>query len=464
MTKAGEAKNVSEIAEEKDIISISVIQAQSENRYGNLEENNFSETLNKNSKTGNKASIIASDTSSFTVKFESNRYYEVDKNGSINHIENVTGEKTLTIQCVNSKNEVLGEYEYTIVTDRYSKLPPNVEKYESSEEKIEGEMTENKTVKVLYYLICNDDRTLLFTPIDSNGNIVTEENATEYMVGDGSKTSGNGLIEKNIQSVLIIPENYNGKQVTKVGTRAFENANNIITIKVGDNVKSLNWCFSNMRNVESVTLGKNLSSIEGHTFWGNSLKTIIFRCNTIPTWFQAFGGCDKLKVVKLEENEETYKVEDNIVYSKDGKTLIFFPTGRTGEYTIPNTIEKIGKWAFANSYLSHINIGGNITSLPERCFNGSVLTSMYIGENVKTVGQLAFGACDELKTVVIDSPTFASILTSEKSAGQLLSHVTRIYINENIETSLATYVKENYNRDTNVEAEDYKSGYVKYIK
>ena len=176
ITKAGDAKLQSEIAEEKDIISISAIQAQAENKQGVLEENKFSEALNTNSKAGNKASIISEDIGSFTVKFESNRYYEVDKSGNISHIENVTGEKTLTVQCVNSKNEVLREYEYLVLTDRYSKLPPSINKYESSEEKIEGEITENKTIQVLYYLICNDDTTLVFTGLDSNGNITTNEN------------------------------------------------------------------------------------------------------------------------------------------------------------------------------------------------------------------------------------------------------------------------------------------------
>ena len=50
LTKVGEAKTQSEIAEEKDIISISAIQAQSESNEINIDENRFREALNQNSK------------------------------------------------------------------------------------------------------------------------------------------------------------------------------------------------------------------------------------------------------------------------------------------------------------------------------------------------------------------------------------------------------------------------------
>ncbi len=264
LTKAGDAKSQSEIAEEKDIISISAIQAQAENRQGNLEKNNFNEALVANSKTGNKASIIAEDIGSFTVKFESNRYYEVNKDGNISHIENATGEKTLKVQCVNSKNEVLGEYEYTIVTNNYSKLPPAIDKYESSEEKIEGEITENKTIQVSYYLICNDDTTLVFTGLDSNGNITTNENEiVSYMVGDGiGQRGGCGLVSNpNCKAIVIIPSEYKHKSVTILGQRAFQNVSNIIEVRLANTIRTMQSYSLGGMSLNEIVLPENLDSM-----------------------------------------------------------------------------------------------------------------------------------------------------------------------------------------------------------
>ena len=85
LTKVGEAKTQSEIAEEKDIISISAIQAQSESNEINIDENRFREALNQNSKEENKASLLTKNEESFIVKFESNRCYILYNNGNISN-------------------------------------------------------------------------------------------------------------------------------------------------------------------------------------------------------------------------------------------------------------------------------------------------------------------------------------------------------------------------------------------
>lgn len=356
LTKAGEAKNASEIAEEKDIISISAIQAQSENKYGNLEESKFSKALNTNSKTENKASIIAEDIGSFTVKFESNRYYEVNKNGSISYIENVTGEKTLTIQCVNSKNEVLGEYEHTIVTDQYSKLPPAIDKYESAAEKIEGKITENKTIQVLYYLICDDDTTLVFTGLDSNGNITNiENNISYYMIGNDSNVVGNGLKDKTIKSILNIPQTYKEKEVIKVGQRAFDSCANIINISISDKIKDVGYRSFTNCSCKKIIIGKGLETWKETSFQScTELVSVTIKSKANGFSGNTFYNCKKFTELKIDGNEEKYKVEDNILYSRDGKKLFLCPNGKTGEIVIPNTVEEIGYRAFNCGSLSKI--------------------------------------------------------------------------------------------------------------
>ena len=398
MTKAGEAKNATEVAEEKDIISISTIQAKSENRYGNLEESNFTRTLNTNSKVGNKASIIDSDMDSFTVKFESNRYYEVDKNGNIEYIQNVTGEKTLTIQCVNSKNEVLGEYEYTIVTNNYSKLPPTINKYESSEEKIEGEITENKTIQVLYYLICNDDTTLIFTGLDSNGNITTNENEiVNYMVGDGNSTEkGNGLKEKNIQSIILIPENYKNKKVTRIYKNSFSYIKNTTKFIISDTIDTIDDYVLYSTNVEELIIGKKVSKIPySHSFMTNQkLRKVIIKSEIIDYDIAPFHGSSNFNQIILEGNEDKYKLISDIVFSKDEKTLLLCPTGKTGKYIIPNNTERIKKGAFEYGKIEEVEIPDSVTVLEDYIFSDcDQLKSVKLGKNINSVGGRTYISC-----------------------------------------------------------------------
>jgi len=462
LTKAGEAKNASEIAEEKDIISISAIQAQSENKYGNLEESKFSEALNTNSKTENKASIIAEDIGSFTVKFESNRYYEVNKNGNINYIENTTGEKTLTIQCVNSKNEILGEYEYIIVTDQYSKLPPTINKYESLEEKIEGEITENKTIQVLYYLICNDDTTLVFTGLDSNGNITTNENEiVSYMVGDGNSTAnGNGLKEKSIKSIIIIPNTYKNKNVIRIYRNAFSYITNTHKIVISDSVNIIDDYIMYSTNVEELTIGKSVSGLNSHAFMSNGkLRKVILRSENINYAIAPFQGSPNFKEIVLEGNEDKYKLIGDIVFSKDEKTLLLCPTGKAGKYTIPDTTERIRSSAFQGSNIEYVEIPNSVTTMDDWIFYScNNLKEITIGTNIKGISGHTFSFCSELKNVIINSPDVIKKITTQTAQGNIVNYAETIYIKSDI-TEIGSYITDNYEI-----TETDKEGYVKYIK
>lgn len=398
LTKAGEAKNATEVAEEKDIIPISTIQAKSENRYGNLEESNFTRTLNTNSKVGNKASIIDSDMDSFTVKFESNRYYEVNKDGNISYIENATGEKILKVQCVNSKKEILGEFEYIIVTDKYSKSPPSIDKYESSEEIIEGEIIENKTIQVMYYLICNDDTTLIFTGLDSNGNITTNENEiVNYMVGDGNSAErGNGLKEKNIQSIILIPENYKNKKVTRIYRNSFSYINNTTKFIISDTIDTIDDYVLSSTNVEELIIGKKVSKLPySHSFITNpKLRKVIIKSEIIDYSIAPFHGSPNFNQIVLEGNEDKYKLISDIVFSRDEKTLLLCPTGKTGKYIIPNNTERIKKGAFQYGKIEEVEIPDSVTVFEDYIFSDcDQLKSVKLGKNINSVGGWTYISC-----------------------------------------------------------------------
>ncbi len=402
LTKAGEAKSQSEIAEEKDIISISAIQAQAENKQGNLEENNFNQALNQNSKDGNKASIIASDISGFTVKFESNRYYEVDKNGNINYIENVTGEKKLTIQCINSKNEVLGEYEYTIVSNSYSKLPPSVNKYEASEEIIQGEITANKTIQVLYYLICNDDTTLVFTGLDSSGNITENENSiVSYMVGDRSSKTSNALKDPSIKSTVIIPNSYRNKPITIIGSNAFAYMNlKYIVISDSVNVIESGACLA--CQLKTLTIGRGVNQILGTAFYScQNLEKIIYNNDSTVIQSTAFYNCSSWKEIELNIDNKSFKVENNILYSYDWKTIIKVPQGIEGNIEIKDQVETIGKTAFYScNKINTISMHNNIEKIESAAFAYCNVQSMNITDSIKTIESGAFTWCGMRELII----------------------------------------------------------------
>lgn len=320
LTQANKAKDATAIGEEKEIIGLSIVQAKAFNENGQLEKDSFQEALNQNCKSSNKANIINEDIQCYTVKFESNRYYEVDKNGNVSYIENVTGEKTLTIQCVNSNDEILQESKYTIVTDRYSKMSPEIDGYEAENNKIEGDIKGDITVKALYYLIANDDSTLVFNGVDVDGNITTiESSIVGYMIGDKTTTEGNGMKEKSIKSVVKIPDRYKGKGVILIGNNAFARLKNIIKVYISDNVVNIGGGAFSGSSIEQVTIGKKVESIGANPFW----------------------GCGKLKTVKINSSVVANST-NNYGYLLEGRESIY----------IKNDIVEIGSYINSNYVLT----------------------------------------------------------------------------------------------------------------
>lgn len=444
LNQANKAKETTEIGEEKEIIGLSVIQATNNN--GTINEDELQKALNENSKEGNKASIIASDIETFTVKFESNRYYEVNKGGSIEYIENVTGEKILTVQCVNSKNEVLGEYKYLVLTDRYSKLPPSVNKYESSEEKIEGELKEDKTIQVLYYLICNDDTTLVFTGLDSNGNVTTnDDEIVSYMIGDGVGSRGGcGLVSNpTYKAIVIIPSEYNNKSVNVLGQRAFQSVSNIVGVKLSNNITTIQaYALGGNMSFTEIILPENLKSMTWAFFANTKLKKVTFTgisgYANGNSALNAFTGCTNFSEIAIEDNNTDYKIIDGILYSFDEATILKVPNAITGDVIIKNSVTKIERWAF----------------------NQCGINSVTFGKNIINIGDRAFQSCSKLDTITIDSPNIAKI-TDTTNFGWLLSNtsVETIYIDRDIVT-IGSYITENFK----VEETTDKEGYIKYVK
>lgn len=363
------AKEQTEIENEKEILNISVIEAIRKNKYGNLEKNVFEEILNIN---GN-ANIIDEDENDFIVKFtNSERYYQINKDGDIEYIEGAN-ERTLTVKCINSKNEVLEEKKYIVLQDKYSKTLPQIEGYVCDDEKIEGMVTEDDTtITVMYYLYCKDEKTLVFTGLDINGNVTTDEGEiVSYMVGNGGSEDSNALIDKEIYSIVEIPEEYNGLPVTNINRKAFKGAN-IFKVTIPKSIKILSdeafvgcinlkfaevgggsfsyYVFSGCSNLQKVILGDEVA-LSLKAFSGCiSLEEIVLEGKiAIKNSCNLFEECNNLTIITLVEENENYKFIDDVLYSFDKSEIICVLPKKQGEFVIPETVSVIGNGAINNT-------------------------------------------------------------------------------------------------------------------
>jgi hypothetical protein len=99
-------------------------------------------------------------------------------------------------------------------------------------------------------------------------------------------------------------------------------------------------------------------------------------------------------------NNPTYSSLNGVLFNKSQTTLIEYPGGLNGSYTIPGSVTSIGEEAFEGNSLSSVTIPDSVTSIGEGAFDQCIrLTSVTIPNSVTNIGTDAFEDCASLTSV-----------------------------------------------------------------
>lgn len=183
--------------------------------------------------------------------------------------------------------------------------------------------------------------------------------------------------------------------VTKLGDGTFNGCSGLSLITIPNTVTSIgSYCFENCSGLTSVTIPNAVTSIGASAFHNCRGLTSLRIPNTVTSiGNNSFVGCSGLTSVQVDEGNLNYCSEDNVIYTKDKTTLLYYMTSKDGDFVIPNSVTSIGNYAF---------------------YNCDGLTSVIIPNSVTSIGYSAFEQCYKLTSVTnyattpqeIDSRTF----------------------------------------------------------
>ena len=173
------------------------------------------------------------------------------------------------------------------------------------------------------------------------------------------------VIHKNLFSTVVIDEG-----ITGIGNAAFNNCNGVTSVSIPATVTTIgNAAFAFCTNLTSVNISSSVN------FIGE----------------EAFVGCEALSSILVDEDNQAYSSDDSgVLFNKNKTTLIAYPGGKSGSYTIPGTVETIGKSAF------------------KYC---GFLTAVIIPASVTTIGDLVFFYCSNLSKIINLSITPQTIVS-----------------------------------------------------
>lgn len=172
-----------------------------------------------------------------------------------------------------------------------------------------------------------------------------------------------------------------------------------------------------------------VSAIARTAFSGNEFITDIFIGASVSSIEQdAFLGCTALQNIIVSENNMLYQSKDGVLYTKEGDTLIAYPSGRTGPYTVPQYTATIGVNAFNGSAVSYVTIPESVMVIEDGAFRGSNVSVVWIESNsmLEEIGNQAFWDTEQLRYFVCLAefpPRLESVLQNNSSGTTALEAV-----------------------------------------
>lgn len=128
-----------------------------------------------------------------------------------------------------------------------------------------------------------------------------------------------------------------------------------------------------------------LNKLGSYSFYGCSgfNGTVSIQKNLTLVGAYPFLLCDKLTGFNVNMNNTVMSSANGVLFSKNADTLIVYPAGKTGTYTIPSTVRVLKDYSFYNCQ--------------------SLTGNMDIPYNVDSVGNYAFFGCRQLGSFTVQA-------------------------------------------------------------
>lgn len=156
--------------------------------------------------------------------------------------------------------------------------------------------------------------------------------------------------------------------------------------------------------LKRIVLPLQTTKIEADAFRNcSSLHTI--EVPTLVESIETSAGCTALTEINVQAGNSHYCSKDGVLLSGDGKSILWFPMGKKGEYTLPSTITTVGDYAFRNCRIETFRFADGLTSIGKYAFYNSSVKEVSLPSTVKQIPTGLFQKCADLTTVHLGKNT-----------------------------------------------------------
>ena len=156
--------------------------------------------------------------------------------------------------------------------------------------------------------------------------------------------------------------------------------------------------------LKRIVLPLQTTKIEADAFRNcSSLHTI--EVPTLVESIETSAGCTALAEINVQAGNSHYSSKDGVLLSGDGKSILWFPMGKEGEYTLPSTVTTVGDYAFRNCRIETFHFADGLKSIGKYAFYNSSVKEVSLPSTVKQIPTGLFQKCANLTTVHLGKNT-----------------------------------------------------------
>lgn len=221
------------------------------------------------------------------------------------------------------------------------------------------------------------------------------------------------------------------KGITSIEDNTFANCIYLTNVTIPEGVTSIGYnAFYYCNRLTSITIPNSMTSIGDEAFSDCGIRSIAIPESVESIGNSVFYNCN-LTAIDVSENNENYSSVSGVLFDKEQKTIIAYPTEKTGvSYVIPEGVTTIAESAFHYcTELISITIPDGVASIGDEAFSACHgLTDIDIPNGVTDIGESAFSGCMNLKNVTIPN----SVISIGEYAFSYCWNLTSITIPESV--------------------------------
>lgn len=154
-----------------------------------------------------------------------------------------------------------------------------------------------------------------------------------------------------------------------------------------------------MQHLKRVSIPSSVGTIQAGTCFNcPSLEHVVIGSGVTGISPEAFINCPNIKMYDVHKDSKYYATENGVIFSKDKKSLVRFPTNyKESSINIPPHIKTICDGAFRNCKIARVNIPQTVEAVGSGAFFGSTLIEAWVAATY--VLEESFCNCPNLRSL-----------------------------------------------------------------